>query len=631
MDDPVPRHSPETVVPETASPETLGPETSPPPEDYPKTNLLNANVKVLSKGSKKWIADPASTTKIPDAYSIERLSKDNMTLSLQEVDIYDRNKMAVNDFNRQDASNASLLVEAAIDSVCNEPNIDIDVSTSQSCTDTLVNNLYTLTQPDNLPEVSYTETACINDSRDINLISPSVNDHISVTDELNDELSHHDNIGMHYTNFQQNDFSPPHSPDMHRSNFVRNYINSLSPQNTVYAQKSASPVPSPPRYDFGHNVNINTEHLSSDESNGMVVQNLSLNNTKSDIQLDLSIYKTSYKPSVHDYMRKLNYGSKNNLLEQDHIDVINENDISHIQDDENKESNEEMRNKFDIDLDIRLKNYENLDNEAMRLRNHNYENNELDFRSKTYELIDTGENRNKPYDLESDFRSDRNFEPLVLNPSELQGLDMSARSFQNYTNMNRYHHLYPDVDRVDLRLNYSPPPPTYTHADILRVVSLDLTPPGRHSVDLSLRNHPLHQIANTRLLTEHTLQTNHRLLDQSRLLSADLTSSRIISETSSRILTDHTTSRILNESISTNHLLNADQNRILGEDSRLLDQGRLIGDARILPTTPAGTISPVPAFGTYSVPQNPYHPTPIGPRPHVTSPTPTPYHYPTYY
>lgn len=149
-----------------------------------------------------------------------------------------------------------------------------------------------------------------------------------------------------------------------------------------------------------------------------------------------------------------------------------------------------------------------------------------DFRIKAYDPIDSIDARTNL--LEStDFRIDRNFEPLVLNTAELQGLDMSARSYHNYhtsstvQNLNRYHHLYTDVERptVDLRLNYSPPPPSYSHADVLRVVSLDLTSPGRHSVDLSLRPNPLHihQIGNTRLLADHGLQTNRILADHNRL------------------------------------------------------------------------------------------------------------------
>nr|XP_023019105.1 uncharacterized protein LOC111507948 [Leptinotarsa decemlineata] len=622
------------------------PMNSPFPDDCAKSDLTSINGKVLSKGSKKWIGDELSAvTKLPDIYSVERLSKEDLSgITLQGAEMYEKNKLSnISDFGRHEASNASLLVEAALDSVCHEPNIDIDVSSTPNCTDSLVNNLYNLTQPDSLADVNYNET-CINDSRDINLMSPSVNDRVSVTDEFNEELRQDDNISMHYPNFHQNDFSPPHSPDIHRSNFVRNYINSLSPQNS-YEQKNNTPVPSPPRYDFGHAVN--PEHLSSDDSNGMTVQNLSLNDSKNGIQLDLSLYK-SYKHTSQDYVRKLKFATASDTLDQDHVDVMNQDlpsSISNMEsdkelverDDHPKYSDElsaEIRNKFELDLDMRLKGYDSIDSEILRQRNHTYESGELDFRNKTYDLIDQVENRNKPYDgIESDFRTDRSFEPIVLNSSEMQGLDMSARSFHNYPNINRYHPLYPDVDRVDLRLNYSPPPPTYTHADILRAVSLDLTSPGRHSVDLSLRNHPLHQIANSRLLTEHGLQPNpHRLLDQSRLLGAELTSTRhlngerMMADASSRILTDHSTSRILNnEQLSTNHLLNSEQNRLLSDESRLL------GDGRILGSSTSGGVSPVQGFSGYSISQNPYHPTPIPTRPHVTSPTPAPYHYPAYY
>lgn len=113
--------------------------------------------------------------------------------------------------------------------------------------------------------------------------------------------------------------------------------------------------------------------------------------------------------------------------------------------------------------------------------------------------------------LDSDFGRERtNFEPIVLNSGELQGLDMSARgfhhSFGSQVQNARYHHhhLYDISERQSVDLsrtgNYSlspppppPPPPPYPHSDVLRVVSLDLTPGGRHSVDLSLsRNHHLH-------------------------------------------------------------------------------------------------------------------------------------------
>lgn len=69
-----------------------------------------------------------------------------------------------------------------------------------------------------------------------------------------------------------------------------------------------------------------------------------------------------------------------------------------------------------------------------------------------------------------------------------------------------------------------------------------------------------------------------------------------------------------------------DESRIINDQPRLLEQGRLIG------ATPNGAVSPVSTFGGYSVAPNPYHPTPLAARPHVTSPTPTSYHhYSTYY
>ncbi|KAF7268957.1 hypothetical protein GWI33_017986 [Rhynchophorus ferrugineus] len=653
MDDPPALQSP-LDIPED-SPPPPPPQQSQPPEapspnqqtisidSYNPNQLNNASnsVKIVSKGSKKWISDdqPIQTFKASDFYTIERLSKDELTI--EENHLYDRKLGNLTEFTRHEPSNASLLVEAALGSVCNEPNMDIDVTAASNCHDSLVNNLYTLTQHNDLPEVGYN----LEESRDISLMSPSVNDHISVTDELDNELQQNQNIGLDYSNFHQEGFSPDNSPSsIQRANFVKNYINSLSPANNngyEDGNKNPSPGPSPPRYDFGHN--INPENLSSDESNGMAAQNLSLHATKNDMQLDLSMYKAPYK--TPEYLRRLKFdgdtssaNNTNNPLEPE-VDIVQ--DMSNglqDKDDRNKydELSAEIRSKFELDLDMRLKNYENtIETELLRQRGAYDTNSDLEFRNKNYDLIDTLENRPT---VDNDFRTDRNFEPLVLNSSELQGLDMSARSFHNYSNINRYHHLYPEVDRVDLRLNYTPPPPPY---DLMRVVSLDLTPPGRHSVDLSLRSHSLHQIANTRLLTDHTIPTNHRLLDQSRLLSGELSSgrigeSRLLPETSGRLLSDHTTNRILGNN---DHLTSSEQSRLLTDDtrlladqSRLLDQRSLLGDTRILSTAPANgsvTPPPIPPFGGYSgVSQTPYHPTPITPRTHVTSPTNVSYHHP---
>lgn len=647
-------------------------------ESPPTLEAYAPSMKIISKGSKKWIIEEPLVRN--DIYPMES-RKDEVNLDVEEADAYDTRKLNTNLNTFRHESNASLLVEAALDSVCSEPNIDIDVSTTPNCTDALVNNLYTLSHGDTLPEVTYNHSVDVNDSRDINLISPSVNDHISVTDDLNDELRHTQTIGIDYSSLQE-DFSPPTSPS--RNNFVRNYINENSPTNPNNYEnqsKNISPQVSPPRYDFGQTVNA-----ESDDSSGIGAQNLSLHNTKDGIQLDLSIYKSHYNFDTSSFLRKStrlkfdendrkqsyildvdkSYNDDTNKFSmngnistnQDNLEnELSDKDFENIQDVKHKDNDldlsirstlPDIRNKFEIDLDLR-KSYD-IDAE---IRRNTYEGSLDDFRMKNYDLdnleLRNNLERNKTYEsIMEDFRTDRNFEPLVLNPSELQGLDMSARSYHNYSNLNRYHHLYPEVDRptVDLRMNYSPPPPTYSHADILRVVSLDLTPPGRHSVDLSLRTH---QIANSRLLSDHTLQAApHRLsLDQSRLMSTDLgaprhlgTDSRLISDMSNRILSDHTTNRILsNDQLSTNRLLGTEQrlltddSRLISDQPRLLDQSRLLSDGRILPAAPTtGNMSPV-AYSGYPVsPTHPYHPTALPPRPHATSPSSTPYHhYPTYY
>ncbi|KAI4470159.1 zinc finger protein [Holotrichia oblita] len=653
-----------------------------------------SNVKILTKGSKKWIADEPLEILKSDIYHIDKLKQckneesGSLALETEETQTYDNQKINtnLNTFNRHESSNASLLVEAALDSVCSEPNIDIDVNSTTNCTDSLVNNLYTLSHADALPDVTYSHSVDMNESNDINLISPSVNDHISVTDDLSDELRHTQSIGIDYSGFQQDDFSPPNSPNLQtRNNFVRDYINDNvnSPQNNQYEtslSKNVSPAASPPRYNFSHN--INPDHISSDDSNGIGVQNLSIHNTKENIQLDLSIYKSHYnldtsnfqfrkdfriKFDAADIDRKLYLVGVDNLAkpyDDTHKFTLSEttsqNDIDNLrvlsdinQDIKHKDEIVESTlrtnlsdiRKFDLDLDLRVKPYENVD---MDLRNRNaYDNTVDEFRIKNYDIVDNLETRNNLDGrnlLENDFRPDRSFDHLVLNATELQGLDMSARSYHNYSSLNRYHHLYSDMDRstVDLRLNYNSPSQTYSHTDILRVVSLDLTPPGRHSVDLSLRSH---QISNTRLLTDHSIQSNpHRIaLDQSRILTSDLNATRLpperllgVSDISNRILSDHSTNRLLTND-STNRLLGSEQrllsddSRLLSEQPRLLDQSRMLSDSRILPPAPNnGTISPVPYAG-YSVSPTPYHPTALPARPHVTSPNPPYHHYSSYY
>lgn len=766
LDEPPALHSPTPITSEHSS----GSDQTPPMlEAYSNSNRSG---KVLSKGSKKWLGEqltPTLNLPLPqkEVYSFEKEVQkpddtSNIILEVEETQSFDRNKLNLNlnMYNRHESSNASLLVEAALDSVSDiqitntEPTID--VSGSQSCTDSLVNNLYSLSHQDNLPDVTYNHNEDLNESRDINLISPSVNDHISVTDhDLNDDLPNR-TLSLDYSSLR-GEFSPPNSPNLqNRSQLMHDYnLHGNSPEHTPRSRldytlgqdsEIVSPGNSPPRYDFHQNAS--TENLSSDESNNDLAQNLSLNNSKDKMRLDLVGYKSHYDLDSSDLrkyegFRKYEIDSDRNKIYEialdertknydgvlnsdirnkfditntsecntknyqdnldsemrnkqydnlEHADLkIKQFDIdnefrsqirSNKYDQLNSKYDEDLHNKqMEIDVELRSKSFDNVDTE----RNKMYENNVDDIRNKSYDISDNLEIRNKSYDIDNEFRTDRNFEPLVLNSTELQGLDMSARSYHNFhpsgsvQSINRYHHIYSELDRpsVDLRLGYSPPPPPYTHADVLRVVSLDLTPPGRHSVDLSLRSHTLHphQLSNSRLLSDHPLQTNrlistdHNLstnrilsehnrltLDQSRLLSTEhnlttnrlLGSDRLISETSNRIISDHTTNRILsNDQLPTNRLLTdqsriSDESRLLTEQTRLLDQRSLLGETRILQPTPANTPSLdlvargglSPGYTGYSVSPSPYHASTLAARSHGSSPghTATGYHhYSSYY
>lgn len=776
LDEPPALNSPTPITSEHSS----GSDQTPPIlEAYSSSNRSG---KVLSKGSKKWLGEQITNTlTLPlqptqkDVYQFEKeLQKPddttNIILEVDETQTFDKNRLNLNlnMYNRHESSNASLLVEAALDSVSDiqisSTEANIDVGGSQSCTDSLVNNLYSLSHQDNLPDVSYNNNEDLNESRDINLISPSVNDHISVTDhDLNDDLPNR-GITLDYSSLHQNEFSPSSSPNLQsRSQLIHDYnLHGNSPSNTPrsrldYNLGPESPGNSSPRYDF--NQSTANENLSSDESNNdIVAQNLSLN-PKEKLRLDLVGYKPHYGDLDTSDLRKYEPFRSKYDLDNDrnkiyeialddrtknynesglNSDIRNKFDITSStecsskiyadtldaerikQYDTNEHSDlkikqfdidtdfrtnsmlrnnkydqlstkyeEELHNKqIDIDAELRSKNFDSLETD----RNKSIYDTSLDtdIRIKSYDVVESLEIRNKNYDniVDTDFRTDRNFEPLVLNSTELQGLDMSARSYHNFhptgsiQSINRYHHIYSELERpsVDLRLGYSPPPPPYSHADVLRVVSLDLTPPGRHSVDLSLRSHTLHphQLSNSRLLGDHPLQTNrlisadHNLstnrilsehnrlaLDQSRLLSAEhnltsnrlLGSDRLISESSSRLISDHTTNRILsNDQLSTNRLLSSEQsrvmsddNRLLSEQSRLLDQRGLLGETRILQPTPTNTPSLdlvgrgglSPGYTGYSVSPSQYHASSLAARSHGSSPGHTAaasyHHYSSYY
>ncbi|XP_069677916.1 uncharacterized protein [Periplaneta americana] len=139
----------------------------------------------------------------------------------------------------------------------------------------------------------------------------------------------------------------------------------------------------------------------------------------------------------------------------------------------------------------------------------------------------------KQYEVLEELRP--GFEPLLVGSTELQGLDMSARSYHHGSfgsqTVSRYHHtsvLYdmaaaggPERQSVDLSMTTGragngytspPPPPPYSHSEVLRVVSLDLS---RHHP-----HHPHHQLPAPRAMTPSPAPPgtpNHVVPEMSRM------------------------------------------------------------------------------------------------------------------
>ncbi|XP_066259483.1 uncharacterized protein [Euwallacea similis] len=576
--------------------------------------------KLITKGSKKWMADDMLNEPFKPFPTFG--TQPSPPLPPKSLQSPLHKYTSISEFTRRETSNASLLVEAALDSVCNDASIDIDVEVSHNCSDTLVNNIYNLSENSGLPGVSYN----IQETQDISLISPSVNDHISVTDELEDEMkTEHGLGGIGYGGMRRDESGESPGVGMEKELNLSHRFGRTSEEGDNF------PSQSPRRYDFVES--INPGHLSSDDSTGL--PHIDPNNKQHETEQDMFLHrKSSFR--MYDYFKRLRFDE--NIPPHQNVDQAESEvqDITGNLGKEDKDNDEpeiaaDMRSKFDLDLDFRVRHYETtLDSDLNRQRPYNICMGDLNSRSKNSDVLNmSADNRDL---IDVDFRSERHFEPLPLN-SDLQGLDMSTRGFHNYSsNINRYHHVYPELDRMDLRLNYTPPP-----YDLVRVVSLDLTPPGRHSVDLSLRTLPLHQIPNSRLLTEHGLTNKHRIFDQARLLAGDLgtrmTDNRLIPEPNRLLPDSFSSDRILGNGTDQSSLL-SEEPRLLSDHPRILDQRPLLGDPHLMPSGPVPAAPSLSAFGSYTgVSQPTYHSASMDPRAHVTSPVNGGYHHPysTYY
>lgn len=387
---------------------------------------LYSTSRVQSKGSKKWLGEfnPPPTSDIAvnlpivsapssDVYDFEDGRKDGEKVISRTTPslVMDSNKLGLSVYRRTESSNASLLVEAALDAA----ERDIGAVSSPILEDNdREANLYSISSQLQSP-IPQSRSPNHLDSyiqQQEELMSPAQTPDDRHTPPSHLHVDYHLHRPVDYINA-----SRTHNIEqyLHHEELPR-----VSSPNYIHMQQedlvSPSVTPNPRYQDVHHHHQVPTDNLSSDEGDS-VAQNLSLSVKEKALQLDLS---TSYK-------------------------------------------------------------YDSLG--------------------------------------EQDFARERsNFEPLMLNSGELQGLDMSARgfhhSFSAQVQNTRYHHhhLYDIGERQSVDLSrtssYSmsspppPPPPPYpSHSDVLRVVSLDLTPGGRHSVDLSLsRSHHLHG-SGTRVIT----------------------------------------------------------------------------------------------------------------------------------
>ncbi|KAK7789664.1 hypothetical protein R5R35_003072 [Gryllus longicercus] len=218
------------------------------------------------------------------------------------------------------------------------------------------------------------------------------------------------------------------------------------------------------------------------------------------------------------------------------------------------------------------------------------------------------------------------FEPLLVgSTTELQGLDMSARSggyhhsFVSSSSqpMTRYHHtsvLYDmatERQSVDLSMSgrggtYSTsPPPPYTHSDVLRVVSLDLTPGGRHSVDLSLPRSSSASMPHHHHPHPHH---HHQIASSGRVMApaSSPTDPRIVAPPAPPSTPNHVVPELSRAS------------NLMSPLPTVNNQG-LVDPARMMSPPPH------PGYQNYPLSPSPYHPP--SRTPHITSTSPSTYHH----
>lgn len=390
------------------------------------------NKVVMSKGSKKWMGDSiVAAVPSPKREIYEFDDEKNIRDDINKVSKEESDRKVV--FRRPESSNASLLVEAALDAA--ERDIDISGMVTSSAGSPTV-----ITASEMVGNKQQTENIYITQAH---LVNGTHHHHLDVSPS---EVHHKTDTEGHIEGYLVSPATTP-EPVMHH--------HQSSPPSTLqhmdnYTLQRVSPQCEDHTRSHHHHV-YSIQHREDESTNPP--PGYSIHHQQDEIMSPAGTPETGY--SLHHQDDLVSPAGTpappSRGYELPHTDNMSSGDEGEVQ-------NLSLGIKDKIDL-VNYKQYETLD----------------EFGRGSVER----------------------FEPLLVGSGcELHGLDMSARGYHHPPphGFSRYHHpLYDDRQSVDLSRGggYASPPPYSTHTEVLRVVSLDLTPGGgRHSVDLSIPRPP---------------------------------------------------------------------------------------------------------------------------------------------
>ncbi|XP_047111747.1 uncharacterized protein LOC124788521 [Schistocerca piceifrons] len=412
------------------------------------TQTLYTTKVVVSKGSKKWMGDsilplvPSPKRDIYEFVDEKQIREDERKVSVEDTDRVIEHESV---FRRPESSNASLLVEAALDAAERDIDISSMVPSTASTTVITASELAgTKEQTGNLYDLPHSQSHLVNGNHHHQALSMQSPIH-NKTEQDN-----------HVENYL---VSPSTTPEHHlqpqRSSPDNNHLQQMD-SYTLQRQSPSQPDAESLNNHSQHRphvVDVYALQHRDDEGSESVPQGYAIQHRQEELMSPAGTPDASY--SLHHQEEIISpAGTPAPATAAATYDLPAADDASSCDEGEVQNLSVGIKGKLDL---AAYKQYESLD-EFSRV-------------------------------------GDR-FEPLTVvgNSGELQGLDMSARTYHPHPthpqSFPRYHHaLYEERQSVDLSRGsgYASPPPYGGHSEVLRVVSLDLTPGGgRHSVDLSL-------------------------------------------------------------------------------------------------------------------------------------------------